>query len=83
MDSLSDDDVSRRGLAISEPVTISADYTNPRTGETSRVPEGVNPSFAYRPGTASQALASSLDDKLAAADPDIADAVGRLKPPSR
>ncbi len=47
----------------------------------SRVPIGVNPSFAYPPGSAHGAADTALEGKLQAADPDIAKAVRRMKPP--
>jgi hypothetical protein len=81
MDTLDEDELSERGLQVSEPVTSYSDYVNPRTGETSRVPDGVHPSFAYPPGRAGEAVAAQLNEKLAGADRDIAAAVEKMKPP--
>ncbi len=81
MQSASEDEVARYGWSVSEPVTEYSEYTNPRTGAVSRVPAGVDPSFAYPPGRANEAVDAALADKLAAADPAIAKAVRRMKPP--
>lgn len=81
MQSASEDEVARYGWSVSEPVTEYSEYTNPRTGAVSRVPAGVDPSFAYAPGRANEAVDAALADKLAAADPAIAKAVRRMRPP--
>lgn len=53
--SVSDTDLERYGLKISDkpPPTKAKPYVNPRTGESSEVPEGIAPPFAYNPGKAS------------------------------
>ncbi len=43
--------VKRRGLAITtDPPMDARDWTNPRTGEVVRVPEGITPGFETNPG---------------------------------
>jgi hypothetical protein len=42
-------------------------YTNPRTGEISQVPEGVDPAFNYPPGGRRAHLERMLQEKLDAA----------------
>jgi hypothetical protein len=34
------------------PAITYRDWTNPRTGEVVKVPEGIDPGFAYNPGQA-------------------------------
>ncbi len=83
-DSLSESDLARYGLAQSAtaPVTRYYDYTNPRTGQSSQVPEGIDPGFAYNPGAEGLCVATErqLAEKMAAADPAIARAVSKVKP---
>ena len=48
---LSERDLERSGLSVSpDPVVASRDWTNRRTGDTTRVPEGIDPGFAHNPG---------------------------------
>lgn len=50
---LSERDVKRLKLEVSEPVELEyVNYTNKRTGETSRVPKGVDPGWNYNVGMA-------------------------------
>lgn len=63
---LSADEALARGLAIDRPAPAirTREYTNPRTGEISRVPEGIDPGWAYNPGKARLAqLRAQLDEK--------------------
>jgi SPP1 gp7 family putative phage head morphogenesis protein len=61
---LSADQAAAMGLAVNDPAppTELVDYTNPRTGEVSRVPKGVDPGWAYNPG---QSRAQDLQQQLA------------------
>lgn len=60
------------------PAVELREYVNPRTGEISKVPVGIDPGFAYNPGMArKQALQDVVAGKLAGASPDLADAARR------
>lgn len=60
------------------PPVVLREYVNPRTGEISQVPLGIDPGFAYNPGIARQkALQDVVDGKLAGTDPGLADAARR------
>ncbi|MEW6444985.1 MAG: phage minor head protein [Pseudomonadota bacterium] len=53
------------------PEIKQRDWYNARTGKTERVPEGIDPGWAYNPGKAAQrqgALLKAVDDKLAKFD---------------
>lgn len=53
---LSAEQVQAMGLEVDEaPETRTREYTNPRTGEISQVPAGVDPGWAYNPGADRQA----------------------------
>ncbi len=55
------------------PEEVLRRYTNPRTGEITDLPVGIDPGFAYNAGVArQQALAGLIKDKLAAADAYLA-----------
>jgi hypothetical protein len=82
-DSLGDKDLERRGIqprAATPPLQTST-YENPRTGEVSEIPRGIDPGFAHNPGIAGIRYAAERDlaETLGSADPDIARAVRRLK----
>lgn len=65
------------GAALNKtaPAVVMRDYVNPRTGEISQVPNGIDPGFAYNPGMARQkALQDVVDGKLKSASPGISDA---------
>lgn len=48
---LSEDDLAAMGMQVSPPVKDKAyDWTNPRTGKTERVPDGIDPGWNYNPG---------------------------------
>lgn len=73
LQSLSDRDVERmRGkLKFTPPADRFRNWTNARTGEIIRIPEGVDPGWAYNPGKVGhQAVLAA--DKLAAAPPRLA-----------
>lgn len=60
------------------PPVVLREYVNPRSGEISQVPLGIDPGFAYNPGTARQkALQDVVDGKLLAATPGLSDAARR------
>ena len=60
------------------PTVPMREYVNPRTGEITQVPEGIDPGFAYNPGMArQQALQRLVDGKLGSANPSLAEAARR------
>ncbi|MDA8446377.1 phage head morphogenesis protein [Paracidovorax valerianellae] len=68
----------RKPLNKQAPEVELQDYVNPRTGEVTQVPLGVDPGFAYNPGQArQQALQQLVASKLQGADPRLADAARR------
>lgn len=68
----------RKPFTKQAPKVELVEYVNPRTGEVSQVPEGVDPGFAYNPGQArQQAQQQLIAGKLRAADPDLAEAARR------
>lgn len=68
----------RTPLKKQRPNVATREYVNPRTGEISQVPEGIDPGFAYNPGQARQkALQQLVDGKLRAADPGLSKAARR------
>ena len=73
LQSLSLRDVERmRGqLKFTPPPETERAYTNRRTGEVTRVPDGIDPGWAYNPGRAGW-RASVVADKLADAPPALA-----------
>lgn|GEM_PF-1600524 len=85
-DALSDDDLERYGFERSPaaPPSPTHTYTNPRTGQSYEVPDGVAPEFAYNVGETGivEPAEQMLEAKLAAADPDIAHAVREMVAPS-
>jgi SPP1 gp7 family putative phage head morphogenesis protein len=62
---LSGAQVQELGLDVAEeaPPSPTRDYRNPRTGRTEKVPEGIDPGWAYNPGASRLAL---LEEQLAA-----------------
>ena len=51
-------------VAAQAPRVETREYTNPRTGEVSRVPKGIDPGFAYKPGASrAEQLREQLDGK--------------------
>jgi len=60
--------VERLGAKVgTAPPERYQDYTNKRTGQTSRVPAGVDPEFAYPPGGRQAHLERMLAGKAARA----------------
>ena len=54
------------------PTVRTYEWTNPRTGETVRVPDGVDPGWAYHPGrTRSAEVRRVMAEKVAAAPPGL------------
>ena len=55
---LSQRDLDRRGLAPgTAPPLDTYEYTNPRTGEISQIPKGIDPGFAYNVGKSGRRVA--------------------------
>ncbi|MDO8933059.1 MAG: phage minor head protein [Rhodocyclaceae bacterium] len=64
--------LDRQGLKVgTAPAERYTDYTNKRTGETSRVPAGVDPEFNYPPGGRRENLVGALAAKLEQLQPDL------------
>lgn len=66
---LSADEAHAAGYSITKnaPKIETREYVNPRTGEVSQVPKGIDPGFAYNPGaTRLQHLKDSYQEKLRA-----------------
>lgn len=64
---VSADEVSARGMSVSDtaPRVETREYVNPRSGEVSQVPKGIDPGFAYNPGKDRlQHLQSVYEEKL-------------------
>lgn len=60
--------LDRHGLTVgTAPAEQYYDYTNARSGETQRLPAGVDPAFSYPPGGRQKNLAKMLADKVEAA----------------
>ncbi len=57
------------------------EYTNQRSGETQRVPAGVDPAFNYPPGGRQQALQKALAEKQAKAAEGLAPPIAAAVPP--
>lgn len=56
--------LEREGLAVGKaPPEVMRPYTNPRTGETIEVPQGVDPAFHYPPGGRRANLGRFMMDK--------------------
>ncbi len=71
---------SPTGAALKKeaPAVVLRDYINPRSGEISQVPIGIDPGFAYNPGLVrQQELQDVVTGKLRSATPDLADAARR------
>lgn len=68
----------RKPLNKQAPEVALQDYINPRTGEVTQIPVGVDPGFAYNPGMVrQQALQQLVGSKLQGAAPGLADAARR------
>ena len=81
-DNLSSDDLERYGYKITgAPPDEMVPYTNPRTGQVTMTPRGVDPGFAHNVGDAGLAEARrQLDEKLNSADPLVAAAIKKRWP---
>ena len=68
----------QKPLLTQAPEVKTREYVNPRTGEVSQVPVGIDPGFSYNPGMARQQAQQQLvDGKLRGADPGLAEAARR------
>ncbi|MDR2092329.1 MAG: minor capsid protein [Azoarcus sp.] len=64
-------------IKTARPSEQTREYINKRTGEVTRVPEGIDPGFAYNPGMSADARANRdalIGSKLANAGPELASA---------
>jgi hypothetical protein len=86
VDSLGDKDLERNGYQVNATAPGGGTYTyeNPRKGEVTEIPVGIDPGFANNPGKAGiqYAAEQALKEKLAGADKDIVEAVGQIKAPA-
>lgn len=73
---LSDDDLEEMGLSVDPSPRIKyGPWTNPRTGRTEKVPDGVDPGFNYNPGQARYDYLRNLaQEKVKALPPNLEDA---------
>ena len=68
----------QKPLKKQAPEVTTREYVNPRTGEVTQIPVGIDPGFAYNPGVArQQALQQQLAGKLRGAEPALAEAARR------
>lgn len=66
---MSESQAKRRGLVVGDaPKETWRDYTNRRTGETIKVPEGVHPAFHYPPASRGDAIEKHYTAKKAATE---------------
>ncbi len=78
--------VDRMPMKKEAPDEVLRRYTNPRTGEITKLPVGIDPGFAYNAGVArQQALAGLVRDKIVATEASLgaafwAEASGVLEP---
>lgn len=74
LQSLSQRDVDRMGaqLKFEPPPELLRDWLNSRTGEISKVPDGIDPGWAYNPGKAGYQAGLAGAQKMIAAPPAIA-----------
>lgn len=70
--------IVHKPLNKQSPEVVMREYVNPRSGEVTQVPLGIDPGFAYNPGISRQkALQDVVDAKLRSADPNLAEAARR------
>lgn len=68
----------QKPLKKQAPEVTTREYVNPRTGEVTQIPVGIDPGFAYNPGVArQQALQEVVAGKLRGADQALAEAARR------
>lgn len=60
------------------PAEQYRDYTNKRTGETQRIPAGVDPEFSYPPGGRRENLVGFLGDRLERLQADLRPAAAKV-----
>lgn len=60
------------------PTEQYRDYTNKRTGETQRIPAGVDPEFSYPPGGRRENLVGFLGDRLERLQADLRPAAAKV-----
>lgn len=75
-----DELVGRDGYWDERPPSVEREFRNRRTGEVSRVPDGIDPGWAHNPGLArARTLLKGLEARLEEAGPDAAKrAIGEL-----
>lgn len=81
---LSDADLARRGLKVSDPPEVpTAPYENRRTGEVRQVPVGIDPGFDWNPGIAGEEVAARLlGDRVASIPADVGAAAWEVDAPA-
>lgn len=74
---LNDRDLDRYGYSVGQaPPVDLVSWKNPRTGETQKVPRGIDPGFDYNPGIGAAAhLADLLTERVHAAPADLQEAL--------
>ncbi|MFW6344775.1 MAG: phage minor head protein [Halomonas sp.] len=75
----SDDELEAMGLTPSKrPKIPMKDWTNPRTGKTYKVPQGIDPGWAHNPGQARiEELQKLLAEKAATLSPEAQQAIAK------
>jgi hypothetical protein len=69
---IGDRQVERMGASVGRaPEESHTEYTNARTGETQRVPVGVDPAFNYPPGVRREALVDHLSELIERQENDL------------
>lgn len=71
--------LDRMGAKVgTAPVEQHRDYVNKRTGETQRIPLGVDPEFAYPPGSRRENLVGFLGERLERLQDDLRPPAARM-----
>lgn len=79
---LSKDEADALGLQVSldPPSDGNVEWTNPRTGETTLIPKGIDPGFSHNPGASWAAKQQQLlKEKVAQLPPDMKAAAAKAK----